>query len=281
MFKKLLTYLQYLLPQQLLSRLMGWLAENRSTWFKNYMIRRFIKKYQVDLSEAMIEDPTAYPNFNTFFIRQLKPEVRKIAQDKQVIVSPVDGTVAQIGVIQQNQLLQAKGFYFNLDTLLGNDTEMAKLFADGNYATLYLAPHNYHRVHMPLAGKLLKTIYIPGRLFSVNLTTSEIIPQLYSRNERLISFFQTDIGPMAVILVGAMIVGHIQPIWTRDCIRSPHMQIEEHKDGITLAKGDELGHFKLGSTVILLFPRHAIEWSAQIQSNSTIQYGQVLGSLLR
>ncbi len=238
-----------------------------------------MKIYPVTLTEAIIEDARAYSTFNDFFTRQLKPELRPIEKNSQIIVSPVDGTVAQIGRIQQNQLIQAKNFYFSLESLLGDDPKLASLFYDGEFATLYLAPHNYHRVHMPLTGSLKKTIYIPGKLFSVNQMTSEIIPHLYSRNERLVTLFETEAGPMAIILVGAMIVGSIKTVWIDQPIRSHRIHTREFTNEVTLEKGAELGLFKLGSTVILLYPHNTMTWSSNIQPGSSLQFGQPLGQL--
>ena len=275
-------YAQYLLPQHLLTSLMGCVAESQHPWFKNRLIHRFIKTYKVDMSEAAIENPEAYPTFNNFFIRQLKPGLRPIVQEVQAIASPADGTIAQIGQIHKNQLLQAKNFYFDLDTLLGGDSELTSTFYNGSFATLYLAPHNYHRVHMPLSGRLEKTIYVPGKLFSVNRITSSIIPQLYARNERLIALFATPAGPMAVILVGAIIVGSIQTVWMQQPMRTKRIITEifsNKSDKIELNKGDELGHFQLGSTVILLFAQNKITWAPALTSTATIKFGQFLGKI--
>lgn len=278
---QLFILLQYVLPQRLLSCIAGWLAESHLPWLKNFLIKQFIKRYKIDLQETIIETPGEYATFNQFFTRQFKPGVRPIAAGREQIVSPVDGSVSQISRIKQNELIQAKSFYFDLNTLLGNDSALAEIFYDGHFATLYLAPHNYHRVHMPITGSLDKTIYVPGKLFSVCPTTAKHIPQLYSRNERLISLFTTDAGPTAIILVGAMLVGNIQTVWQRSPIRSASIttQIDSHSDKITLTKGDELGYFKMGSTVILLFTKDKIEWLTSIKENTIVQVGQLLGKI--
>lgn len=276
--KQFLTFLQRFLPQHTLSQLMGRLAESHYPWIKDYLINQFSRRYQINLDEALISDPKNYPTFNSFFIRQLKPNARPIAEGD--LISPVDGTIAQLGHIHKNQLLQAKQHYFDLETLLGNDTQLAQTFYDGNFATLYLAPHNYHRVHMPIAGKLIKTIYVPGKLFSVNRITSELIPNLYSRNERLICVFETAAGKVAVILVGAMIVGSIQTAWMDQPIRAKQIITQSFSDGMPLTKGAELGYFKVGSTVILLFEKNKIEWLSSITSESQIQLGQLFGKIL-
>jgi phosphatidylserine decarboxylase len=274
MLKHFLPYFQYILPQHLLTKLAGKLADSRTPWLKNFLIKQFIKTYHVNLTEALIENPEAYDNFNQFFIRELKPGIRPIASAPNAIISPADGYIAQIGNIQKKQLLQAKNFYFDLGTLLGGDTQLADNFHDGTFATIYLAPHNYHRVHMPLDGKLVKTIYVPGKLFSVNRMTSEIIPNLYSRNERLICVFDTTLGPMTIVLVGAMIVGSIQTVWMKNPIRANRIITETFSDGIQLIKGAELGYFKLGSTVILLFGKDKILSQSTLTTTSTLQVGQ-------
>jgi len=257
---------------------MGQLAESHIVWLKNKFILNFIKRYPVNLKEAIEEQPTAYNSFNDFFIRRLKPELRPISAGEQDIISPVDGTIAQFGCIKKGQLLQAKQAYFDLTKLLGGDEADATFFYDGDYATFYLAPHNYHRVHMPIDGKLLKTIYIPGRFFSVNHQTTQHVPQLYVKNERLITLFDTQAGRMAVILVGAMIVGYIQLAW----MQSPRIRrrvSQEIQESIVLKKGEELGYFKLGSTVILLFENNKICWNQQLETAQMINMGQYIGTI--
>src|SRR3990167_4953008 len=208
--KHVFIFLQYFTPHHWLTHFMGWLAESETPWLKNFLIKRFLKRYAVNLHEARIENPLSYSSFNQFFIRQLKPALRTICKEPFAVSSPVDGTLTQICSIQTNQLLQAKNHYYDLEGILGNEKHLAKHFYNGCYATFYLAPQNYHRVHMPLDGQLEQTIYIPGRLFSVNLITTDYVPRLFSRNERLVAVFNTEAGKMAVILVGAMIVGNIK-----------------------------------------------------------------------
>ncbi|OGT55524.1 MAG: phosphatidylserine decarboxylase [Gammaproteobacteria bacterium RIFCSPHIGHO2_12_FULL_42_10] len=266
--------IQYILPQHLISRIAGMFANARIVPFKNWLIRKFIKTYRVSLVEAMIEQPEAYDTFNHFFTRQLKPHARPIDQQPHTITSPVDGIIAQIGTIQQKILLQAKQFYFDLDSLLANTGSLSKQFENGAYATLYLAPSNYHRVHLPIDGQLIQTIYVPGQLFSVNQKTSAVIPNIFSRNERLIAILNTAIGPMAIILIGAMIVGNIKTVWTDSPIKGGQIKIENFTNGIKLAKGDELGYFQLGSTVILLFAKNAMRWDEKMTVNSPIKMGE-------
>jgi phosphatidylserine decarboxylase len=276
---RLFVSLQYLLPQHLLSTVVGWLAELPTPWLKNFFIRCFVKIYRVNMSEAVLEDPTAYPTFNRFFIRQLKPQLRPIAPGENDIACPVDGVIAQIGQIHREQLLQAKGIYFNLPTLLGGDTALAETFYDGAFVTLYLAPSNYHRIHMPITGTLKKVSYIPGKLFSVNRMTSDLIPQLYSRNERLVCVFDTAVGPMLIILVGAMIVGSIHTTWMADPLRAAQAFTIDYPAPLTLCKGTELGYFKLGSTVLVLYGKDKIEWASAFGAQSETKFGQLLGSI--
>jgi phosphatidylserine decarboxylase len=235
------------------------------------------------MSLARVEDLAHYPDFSAFFIRELKTEIRPIlARPHQEIASPVDGTTAQIGKISQSRLLQAKNYYLNLSTLLGNDAELAQIFDKGSFATFYLAPKDYHRVHMPLSGRLMKTIFVPGKLFSVNRMTSELIPGLYARNERLISVFATDAGRMAVILIGAMVVGSIQTVWTKGPIKAAHVSVTDNRAGqVALETGEELGCFSLGgSTVILLFEENKIEWSPALKTYHEVLFGQVIARII-
>lgn len=279
MFKQALTYLQYLLPKSLITTGMGWLAESTTPWIKNSFIKQFMKLYNISLAEAVVTNPADFINFNDFFTRKLKPGARTIAAGQSEIACPVDGTTAQAGSISHDKLMQAKGMYFSLESLLGHD-ECSHLFTNGAFATLYLAPHNYHRIHMPISGKLVKTIYIPGQLFSVNKMTSRLIPNLYARNERLVCLFDTASGPMAMILVGALIVGSIQTVWMDSPIRSSQIVTETFANGIELNKGDEMGLFKLGSTVVLLFAADKIKWNNALTADSVIQLGQNIGELL-
>lgn len=281
MHKHFFVIIQYLLPQHLLSICLGKLADCRHIGLKNWLIKQFVKAYRVDLSEAAIEDPTAYPTFNDFFIRHLKPDARPIAENPDTVMCPADGTVAELGDIKQNQLLQAKNSYFNLESLLGNDRDTARQFYDGQFATVYLAPNNYHRVHVPCDARLIKTIYIPGKLFSVNRMTTDLIPNLYSRNERFVALFETEAGPMAVILVGALIVGSMQMAWMQQPIRAKHIISESIKSPINFKKGDELGYFKLGSTVVVLFGKDTMAWNPDLNTGTQVKVGQNFCQLLR
>jgi phosphatidylserine decarboxylase len=279
MLKQLLCYFQYILPKHLISVLMGKLANTSTPWLKNTFIDYFSRAYGITLDEAVVQNPHDFQTFNAFFTRALKPDARPIDATPNTLVSPADGKIAQLGRIQQQQLIQAKGMYFNLSTLLGGQDETAALFADGHFATIYLAPNNYHRVHMPASGTLIQSIYIPGNLFSVNRMTSQLIPNLYARNERLVLIFATEKGPMAVILVGALIVGSMQTVWMDKPIRSNKIELMKPSQPIKLEKGAELGRFLLGSTVIVLLPAGSITWAETAKPDATVLTGQSLASL--
>lgn len=273
---KIFTYLQYLLPQHFLSKILEKLGSSQTVWFKNLLITTFVKHYHVDMSIAQMTDPKAYPNFNCFFVRRIKSALRPIAMGEDEVVSPVDGSLSQAGKIHKGMLLQAKQIYYDLDALLAQDKNLVDCFEGGPFATFYLAPENYHRIHMPLSGELKKTIYVPGSLFSVNRLATEIIPQVYTRNERLVSFFHTQAGPMCIILVAALIVGNIHTTWMQGPIRRKGLSVETFPHAPLLPKGAELGHFTLGSTVILLFGKDKIKW--HFPKASTVKFGQCIGS---
>ncbi len=275
---------QFLLPQHALSRFGGCLSQSEIPWLKNYLIRYFLNRYDVNMNEAIVEDPFAYPSYHEFFIRRLKPDLRPIDPSPTSIVSPCDGEISQIGSIEQGSLLQAKGKSFTLKALLGSE-EDGKPFEKGRFATIYLAPKDYHRVHMPLTGTLTHLRYIPGKLFSVNPLTTNHIDNLFAKNERVVAFFKHDQGSFAIILVGAMIVGSIFTRWggpitphrgkeTRD-ILYPQLP-EQH---IKLDKGDEMGYFSLGSTVIVLLDEKA-GWGYDLSQNTRLVVGQGIGHLL-
>jgi phosphatidylserine decarboxylase len=273
---------QYLLPKQALNRFAQFMANLRIPWIKNYLIQNFVKDYQVDMSEALQSDPRQYASFNDFFIRQLKPGSRIITNTD--VVSPVDGSISEIGYLTDGRLLQAKGRYYSLMALLASNEIPYSDFQQGCFATLYLSPKDYHRVHMPIDGVLQETIYVPGTLFSVKPKTAAVIPNLFARNERLVTLFSTSLGPMVMVLVGAAIVGRIGTVWGGDVPRSSVIQrtvyANKQKPGITIAKGSEMGHFKLGSTVIVLFSdRHAMQWLTHFAAGTPIQLGQGLGSV--
>lgn len=269
---------QYLLPQHLISRLVGKLANCRWIWLKNYLIHRFIKHFKVDMSEAVQTDYRAYPSFNAFFIRELKPELRPVASNPKVIISPADGLISQAGRIKQGRIFQAKGHYFNLVELIGGSEAKSLPFWNGCYSTVYLAPKNYHRVHMPFSGQLQEMIYIPGKLFSVNTLTASAIPNLFARNERMVAFFSTNMGDMAVIMVGAMIVAGIDTAWSGLITPGRSIHSQRYTDEmIFFNKGDEIGKFQLGSTAIVLFANNNVRWGENIQPQTEILMGSRLG----
>lgn len=281
MKKTLFILLQHLAPQHLISRLAGRVAECRAPWFKNRFINWFIKRYRVNMSEALLERAEDYPHFNAFFTRSLKPGLRPLDPDSSSIVSPADGAISQLGRIEHGRIFQAKGRSYGLTTLLGGCEERAAPFLNGSFATIYLSPRDYHRVHMPLTGTLTQSLYIPGDLYSVNQTTAEEVDNLFARNERLVAIFDTELGPMAMVMVGAMIVAGIETVWQGKVAPLPRKPLilddfTDRKTAITLARGDEMGRFHLGSTVVLLFGPDAIEWQQSLMANSPLQLGQRL-----
>jgi phosphatidylserine decarboxylase len=282
MKNKLKILIQYLLPHHALSNMMGWFGNCRWPLLKDNLIAWFIKRYQVDLSEAVQPNAKNYISFNDFFTRALKPDARHIVTEENTIACPVDGFVSQVGQINHGQLFQAKNKQFSLLQLLGGNQSYTSLFTQGQFATLYLAPKNYHRVHIPLAGQLKEMVYVPGKLFSVSPLTVENVDNLFARNERLITLFDTKIGPMAVIFVGAMIVASIETVWAGS-ITPPHGKTLKHWDYshqiIKYESGDEIGRFKMGSTVIVLFPQNRVTFPTHLQPQIAVKMGELLGSL--
>jgi len=272
---------QQIVPQHLLSRLVGLLAESTQPWLKNWLIKRFIAHFNVDMSEAKEPLPQAYANFNAFFTRELKENARKITLDENLVISPADGAISEIGKVECGRILQAKGRGYSLTALLGGDDERARPFIDGRFATIYLSPRDYHRVHMPAGAVLKESIYVPGDLYSVNQTTADNVDSLFARNERLISIFETEQGPMAMILVGAMIVAGIETVWSGQVApppKTPRKIFSTQADtAIRLEQGAEMGRFKLGSTVILLFPDQAVEWIDSLRAGTAVRLGEVIG----
>ena len=270
------TTLQQLVPQQQLSKVAGRLAASRHPYVKRTFIRSFAKAYNVSLDEYERQSLNAYESFNDFFTRELKEDARPIDMTPHGIVSPADGIISQLGQIDDHKLLQAKGRYYDVGQLLA-DSEDGRDFADGSFATVYLAPSNYHRVHMPFAGTLTKTRYVPGTLFSVNNTTAANVPDLFARNERLVCLFDTAYGKAAVVMVGAMIVAGIETVATGKIARTDDIQEAEHN--MSFEKGDELGRFYLGSTAIVILPKGAkADWQDSMKADSVVKMGQLLGT---
>lgn len=271
----LFTTIQQFVPQQRLSRVAGRLASSRHPLVKKAFIRSFAKAYNVQLDEYERQSFNAYESFNDFFTRELKDDARPIDTTAQGIVSPADGVISQLGQIEDAKVLQAKGRYYGIDQLLA-DKEDGAYFADGSFATVYLAPSNYHRVHMPFTGTLTKTRYVPGTLFSVNNSTAANVPDLFARNERLVCLFDTDYGKAAVVMVGAMIVAGIETVATGKITRTKDIQEADHD--MALAQGDELGRFYLGSTAIVILPKAAkADWQDTMSANTVVEMGQLLG----
>lgn len=269
---------QYLTPHHALSRLTGWLAESEFGPVRNTFIRRFAHHFEVDMAEAERPELSQYRNFNDFFTRALKPGARPLPEDPKVTVCPVDGTVSQAGQIQSGRIFQAKGRGFTATELLGGDSEQARRYQDGRFATLYLSPKDYHRIHMPCDGTLVRTTFVPGRLFSVNAVTTERVPRLFARNERLVCEFDTDRGRMVMVLVGAMIVASIETVWAG--VVAPYQRgIIQHRfdePSPHLERGEEMGRFRLGSTVVMLFEKDAIDWADSIAPGARVQLGQAM-----
>ncbi len=272
----LFIFLQYLIPQHALSRLVGWFASSEVGFIKSTFINNFAKKYGINMQEAKQEDLNAYASFNDFFTRELKDGARPIAEGEGTLVSPADGAVSQLGKIELGRVFQAKGRDFSVTELLGGDSDRAATFLNGDFATIYLSPKDYHRVHMPCAGKLLETIYVPGDLFSVNPTTAQGVDGLFARNERLVCMFETEYGPMALVLVGAMIVAGIETVWSGQvCPLPKQAQVQDYtQTEIRLEKGEEMGRFKLGSTVVLCFPENAVSFMEEMKAESPTVMGQ-------
>lgn len=271
-------FLQKFVPQHLLSRFMGRLGNCTNPLYKNWMIKKFIQAYGVDMSEALCEDPTRFKNFNDFFTRELKPGARDFIKPENAYLSPADGSVSEFGKIENGRLLQAKGSDYSLEQLVA-DRELATAFKDGTFITIYLSPKDYHRVHMPFAGTLQSMTYVPGSLFSVNQSAVDAIPGLFARNERAVCHFETAQGPMAVILVGAMIVASIHTVWAGQVAPSRPRQIrtvDYSGQGISLARGAEMGLFQMGSTAIVLFAKDAVNLSNTLKVNGNIRLGDVI-----
>ncbi|WP_298811493.1 archaetidylserine decarboxylase [uncultured Psychrobacter sp.] len=269
------TTLQQLVPQQKLSKVAGRLAASRHPYVKRTFIRSFAKAYNISLDEYERQSLNAYESFNDFFTRELKEDARTIDATANGIVSPADGIISQLGQIEDHKLLQAKGRHYDVGQLLA-DSEDGSYFADGSFATIYLAPSNYHRVHMPFTGTLTKTRYVPGTLFSVNNTTAANVPDLFARNERLVCMFDTKYGKAAVVMVGAMIVAGIETVATGKIARTNDIFESDHD--MQFAAGEELGRFYLGSTAIVVLPKAAkADWLDSMQANSVVQMGQLLG----
>ncbi len=273
--------LQYLLPKHLLSRLIYSVMRTESPTLRRLIIANFLRGYDVNMAEAAQPDPFAYRSFNDFFTRALRPDARPIDAAGDSVVSPVDGTLSRSGPITDGKLLQAKGQHYTLLELLGHDPVAAQAYLNGSFTCIYLAPYNYHRIHMPLAGRALSTVYVPGDLFSVNGATARTMPRLFARNERVICEFDTAFGRMAVILVGALFVGSMETVHCGEINPPPRRRkspvVIDRGVGQTFAKGEELGRFNMGSTVVLLFQNERIRWEPSLAPLGKVVLGTVIG----
>ncbi|MCG6201627.1 archaetidylserine decarboxylase [Psychromonas antarctica] len=273
---------QYLLPKKLVSRLVGHLANAKAGKLTTFLIQQFIVKFKIDMSEAKYSDAHHFKTFNDFFTRELRDGIRPLVAGDENLSMPVDGALSQLGTIKQGRIFQAKEHDFSLRELLGGRDDIAAPFDEGLFATIYLAPKDYHRIHMPITGRLEQMIFIPGDLFSVNPLTAENVPNLFARNERAVAIFSTAIGPMAMVLVGATIVASIETVWGGSIAPSKNKEIRywDYKDQqIILEKGAEMGRFKLGSTIVALFPKNSVNFSEALQAGSVTRLGELFATI--
>lgn len=280
---RLFAAIQQILPTRALSSGMHALTRIEAVWFKDAFIRIFMRLFpSISLDEAVVGEPAGFKSFNAFFTRALKPGARIVDAAPQAFVSPVDGTVSQFGDINGGELIQAKGHTYSAQTLLAGRADWAAEFAGGQFITIYLAPYNYHRIHMPQKGTLREWAYVPGRLFSVNHATARALPGVFARNERVVAIFDTELGPMAMVLVGALFVGSMETVWAGEIspphTREPEPRIYGQTDTITLEKGMEMGRFNMGSTVILLTPKK-LDWVNSLVSKLPVRMGERIATL--
>jgi phosphatidylserine decarboxylase len=281
---RLFVAMQHALPQHFLSRLVLRVTRSRLWPVKNLLIRSFLRGFKVNMSEAAQPNPLQYPSFNAFFTRALRPGARAIDIDPGALVSPVDGTVSQIGRLDGSRLLQAKGHDYTLEALLDGAPEWAQRFTGGAFATLYLAPYNYHRIHMPMAGTLRAAWFVPGNLFSVNAVTAAAVPGLFAKNERVVCVFEEGPRAFAMVLVGALFVGSIATVWHGDVTpygprKRADLPLDTSRSPLKLSKGMEMGRFNMGSTVILLAPPDMLNWLPKFATGSRVEVGQMLARL--
>jgi phosphatidylserine decarboxylase len=281
--ERLKVWLQFALPQHTLSRIVY--AATRIRWspWKDLLIRWFIRRYDVQMADALVTEPTAYEHFNAFFTRALRAGARPLPENTDLLVSPVDGSISRMGLLEDETLLQAKGRPYTLTALLGGDADLAGEFRGGTYATLYLSPRDYHRIHMPVDGTLREMMYLPGRLFAVNPATVRAVDQLFARNERVVCLFDTKYGPLAIIMVGAIFVGSMETVWagpvTPSAARS--MRRWTYAAGkYRFRRGEEIARFNMGSTVIVLTARGCLRWHAHWQEGMPLRQGSALGSMV-
>jgi len=278
LWDKIVTLPQYLIPQHVLSLVMYRVTRCEVVWFKNLIISTIIKQYRVNMAEAAEMNLDSYSSFNAFFTRLLRNGVRPISESE--IVSPVDGVVSQVGLVTSGQIVQAKGHEYSVLALLGDDDAVTSEFVGGQFATIYLSPKDYHRIHMPVTGTLRKMRYIPGKLFSVSPRTVRAVPDLFARNERVAVTFDTDFGPIVVVLVGAIFVGSMETIWAGQITPNYGKVIQQWtydgEQAITIEKGQEMGRFNMGSTVVVLVGKDAALFNDQVEAEATIQIGNAM-----
>lgn len=280
-------YPQYLMPGHLISRITHKATRVEAPWFKNGMIRGISALFDIDMGDSLLKKPEDFKSFNDFFTRELKPGSRPIDSAIESVVSPVDGTISQMMNIQGGDIFQAKGHSYTVEELLGGDTKRAAQFAEGLFTTIYLSPRDYHRIHIPVSGTLTEMVHVPGRLFSVNPATTRTIPGLFARNERVVAHFDTPLGAMAVVMVGAVNVGSIETVWAGEVtppagknVSSWSYSKETNRESdLLFEKGAEIGRFNMGSTVILLFANPHIQWQEGLKSDTSVKMGQKIGKL--
>ena len=283
MKRKIYTWIQYILPHQLLSKIVHWLMRVEWKPLKNFIIKKISSSYNVNMQEAASDNLDDYKNFNAFFTRKLKKGVRPIDSDNKSIISPVDGAISQCGTIKEGRIFQAKGFNFTVEELLACDEKTSLTFDNGQFATIYLSPKDYHRMHAPINCTITKTVHVPGRLFSVAKWTAESIPRLFARNERLVCYMQTEIGTIAYVLVGAIMVSSMETVFN-GMVSPPYAKKVQEiplNDNINLNKGDEVGRFNMGSTVILLFPPNVSELDKTLVENKVVKLGEKIATILQ
>ena len=280
---KFYTFIQYILPHKLLSILVNWLMRIKAKPVKNFIIKRIAKSYKVNMNEAYSSNLDDYPHFNAFFTRKLKDGVRIIDASDDSIISPVDGAISQCGKINDGRIFQAKGFEFTVEELLACDKNTADYYQNGNFATIYLSPKDYHRMHAPVDCKVTKTVHVPGRLFSVAKWTAESIPRLFARNERLVCYLDTNFGQVAYVLVGAIMVSSMETVFN-GLVTPPYAkQVTEVplNEKTSLKKGDEVGRFNMGSTVILLFPPETTKLEKELIENKVVKLGEKIATIVQ
>jgi phosphatidylserine decarboxylase len=272
---------QYILPQHFLSRIVYALMRSEVTWLKNLLIGLISRIAGINYDEALSPEPADYASFNAWFTRALKPGARTFDSDPKAFLSPCDGKISETGCLHKSRILQAKGKDYSVQDLLADDPVCSQL-ADGYFSTIYLSPKDYHRIHMPLTGRLQRMIHVPGRLFSVAPYTARHVPRLFARNERVIAVFDTDAGPLVMVLVGAMLVSSTETVWAGEVTPTKNKEVtvkDYSSENISLAKGAEMGRFNMGSTVILLMPQGALKSQNKLSSGDVVKVGQMLGAI--